>query len=172
LASTEMRMLSFIACLAALLATPAWAEEPVGCDKFKWPVEKEVTALRAPDLKVIASGSNVSTVPFAGTIVLTPVAAIKLSRPPEQAPKDGTFAGLLSVEGRDAGTYSVSLSEPAWVDVLQNNQFVKAKAFSGVQGCEGIRKVVHFELTAEPFVVQFSGVPAGRLSIAVMLTAD
>jgi hypothetical protein len=167
-----MRLLSFVACLAALLATPAWAEEPVGCDKFKWPVEKEMAALRAPSLKVLASGSNVSTIPFAGTIVLTPAADAKLSRPPERAPKEGTFAGLLSVAGGSAGTYSISLSDPAWMDVLQNNQFVKAKAFSGVQGCEGIRKVVHFELTAEPFIVQFSGVPTDRLSIAVMVTAD
>jgi hypothetical protein len=32
-----MHVLWIAACFAAQSSTLAWAEEPVGCDKFKWP---------------------------------------------------------------------------------------------------------------------------------------
>jgi hypothetical protein len=55
--------------LATLFATAAFAQGPIGCDKFKWPVEKEIAALKAPDLKSVASGSHFSAIPFAGALV-------------------------------------------------------------------------------------------------------
>jgi len=56
--------------------------------------------------------------------------------------------------------------------VVQNGQFLKARSFSGVQGCDGIRKVVKFELTAAPFTVQISGVPTDSIAVAVMPASD
>jgi hypothetical protein len=45
--------------LALLGATSAWAaEEPTGCDKFKWSIERERAALTAPDRLKIASGDD------------------------------------------------------------------------------------------------------------------
>lgn len=163
-----MQTLFTVAFAATLVATPALAQEPIGCDKFKWPVEKEMAALRAPNLKAVASGSNVATMPFAGTLLLGPLKAANLPKAPERAPKDDRFAGFLSVAGTRAGTYSISLSDAAWIDVVQNNNFLKARAHSGVQGCEGIRKVVQFDLTSEPFVVQISGAAKERLTLAIM----
>ena len=44
-----MRASLFLALCALLVETPAWAaEEPSGCDKFKWPVERERAALDCP----------------------------------------------------------------------------------------------------------------------------
>jgi len=52
--------------LMALLcfgAAPAWAaEEPSGCDKFKWPIERERAALTAPDRAKLASGRRTHSV--------------------------------------------------------------------------------------------------------------
>ena len=165
-----MRTLCALVCVAALAATQALAREPIGCDKFKFPVDKEMAALRAPDLKAIASGSNASVIPFTGTTQLLQFSAANLPKPPERAPKSDTFAGFLSVAGITRGTYSISLSDAAWIDVIQDNRFLKAKAHSGVQGCEGIRKVLQFDLAAEPFVVQISGAPTDHLNIAIMPT--
>ena len=54
-----MRAPLFIALLL-LGAVPAWAaEEPSGCDKFKWPIERERAALTAPDRVKLASGGEV-----------------------------------------------------------------------------------------------------------------
>jgi hypothetical protein len=74
--------------------------------------------------------------------------------------------------GVAAGVYSIALSAPAWLDVVQNGRFLKVKSFSGVQGCDGIRKVVKFELTTEPFTLQISGVTADGIAVALMPSAD
>jgi len=42
---------SNLALIALLLATPAFAQEPVGCDKFKWPLDRERTMLANPAAK-------------------------------------------------------------------------------------------------------------------------
>ena len=42
---------ALLVALALLGAAPAWAaEEPSGCDKFKWNIDHERAALTAPDL--------------------------------------------------------------------------------------------------------------------------
>jgi hypothetical protein len=166
-----MRM-TIIAALAALVAGPALAQEPVGCDKFKWPVDREMAALRSSDLKAIASGGDIAALPFAAKIMLKSPKDAALPTPPERAPKEGTFAGFVSSKGVAAGVYSISLSAPAWLDVMQNGQFLKAKSFSGVQGCDGIRKVVKFEVTRGPLILQISGVSSDSILVAVMPTQD
>jgi hypothetical protein len=163
-----MHALRIAACLAALSSTLAWAEEPVGCDKFKWPVDREMAALRTPNLKEVNSGTKVSAIPFAGTILLAPSSSASLPKSPERSPNIDTFSGYLEITGLTAGTYSISLGDAAWVDVVQDNQFLKAKAHSGVQGCQGIRKVLQFEPRADPLIVQISGAPPQRLNVVIM----
>ena len=90
--------------IAFVLLGPASAlaaEEPSGCDKFKWPIGRERAALTAPDRVKLASGSELGALPTTGMTLalLTPVEA-KLPTPPERAPKDGTFAGFASFKGR------------------------------------------------------------------------
>jgi hypothetical protein len=167
-------MASRIAIVAGLLllAAPALAQEPVGCDKFRWPVEKEMAALRAGGLPQVSSGIDVAAASFVGTLALRAPQDAGLPTPPERAPKQGTSAGFVSFKGVPAGIYSISLSAPGWLDVAQGGHFLKAKAFGGVQGCDGIRKVVKFELSAEPFVVQISNVEADHIAIAVMPAAE
>jgi hypothetical protein len=61
-----MRAPFFIALLL-LGAAPAWAaEEPSGCDKFKWPIERERAALTAPDRIKLASGGELAALPSTG----------------------------------------------------------------------------------------------------------
>jgi hypothetical protein len=163
-----MHILRIAACLVALSSTLAWAEEPIGCDKFRWPVDREMTALRTPNLEEINSGAKVSAIPFAGTVLLTPSSSADLPKTPERAPKTDTFSGYVQITGVKAGIYSISLGDAAWVDVVEDGQFLKAKAHSGVQGCQGIRKVLQFELRADPVIVQISGAPTQRLNIAIM----
>jgi hypothetical protein len=70
---------------------------------------------------------------------------------PERAPKDGTFAGFASLKTvAQAGVYTISLSVGAWVDVVQDGHFLKPVAFSGATDCDGIRKTMKYELSAQP----------------------
>src|SRR5881227_2645892 len=113
------------ALLALMLfgAAPAWAaEEPSGCDKFKWPIERERAALTAPDRARLASGSELTALPASGvTLTLVAPGEAKLPTPPERAPKEGSFAGFASVKAAPrAGLYTVSLSSGGWVDLVQD----------------------------------------------------
>ena len=162
---------SFFVALILLAAAPAFAaEEPSGCDKFKWNIDHERAALTAPDRIKLASGAELAAVPSTGmTLSLTAPADAKLPTPPERAPKEGTFAGFARFQSRaKAGIYTISLSAGAWIDVVQDGHILKPKGFSGATDCDGIRKTMKYELTASPFVLQISGAKDESISAAIL----
>jgi len=164
---------SLVVALLLLGAAPAWAaEEPSGCDKFKWPIEHERAALTAPDRAKLTSGNEIAALPSSGmTLALVAPTDAKLPSPPERAPKEGTFAGFTSFKtAPKAGLYTISLSAGGWVDVVQDGHFVKPKGFSGATDCDGIRKTMKYELSASPFVLQVSGTRENAVSIAILPT--
>jgi hypothetical protein len=165
-----MRAALLVALL--LVETPAWAaEEPSGCDRFKWGIARERAALTAPDRIRLASGDELDALPSTAiTLALRAPADAKLPSPPERAPREGTFAGFANFKnGPKAGLYSVSPSAGAgWVDVLQDGHFLKPKAFSGATDCDGIRKTMKYEFSASPFVLQVSGTKEDSVSIALL----
>ena len=162
-----------LVALLLLGAAPAWAaEEPSGCDKFKWPIERERAALTAPDRARLTSGSEQAALPLSGiTLALVAPADARLPSPPERAPKEGTFAGFTSFKtAPKAGLYTISLSAGGWVDVVQDGHSLKPRAFSGATDCDGIRKTMKYELSASPFVLQISGSKENAISIAILPT--
>jgi hypothetical protein len=165
-----MRKILLVALLACAAAPALAAEEPSGCDKFKWPIDHERAVLTAPDRVKLNSGSEVATMPSTGiTLSLVAPGDAKLPSQPERAPKDGTMAGYANFKaGPKAGIYTISLSIGAWVDVVQDGHFLKPKAFSGATDCDGIRKTMKYELAAQPFVLQVSGTKESAISIAIL----
>jgi hypothetical protein len=157
--------------LLLLASVPAWAaEEPSGCDRFNWPIDRERAALTAPDRAKLASGSEQAALPARG-IVLALVAPgdARLPMPPERAPREGTSAGFVSFKAAPkAGLYTVSLSANAWIDIVQDGHLLKPVAFSGARDCDGIRKTMKYELAASPFVLQVSGTKENSISIAIL----
>jgi hypothetical protein len=165
-------MRAYLVVAAVLLGATAAAaaEEPSGCDKFKWNIERERAALTAPDRIALASGSELAAPPpTAMTLALRAPAEAKLPSPPERAPKEGTFSGFATIKSLPkAGTYTVSLSVGGWVDLVQDGHPLKPKAFSGATDCEGIRKTMKYEISASPFVLQVSGTREDKVSIAIL----
>jgi len=160
----------FITLFAILVAAPALAEEPVGCDKFKWPLDKERATLNGTDLPKVVSGDRVTfPIPFGAIVALVPFADAKLPTPPERAPKSpDTFAGFFQAPApKQPGSYKITLSAGGWIDVAQSDDAVKSTAFSSALGCEGIRKSVKFDLAAAPFTVELSGVKADEIKLAI-----
>jgi hypothetical protein len=161
-------MRSLLITASLLWATQALAAEPSGCDKFAWPLAAEQKLLgeaqRAP------AGADLDR--DAGKAVeldLVPLAEAKLPMAPERAPQKGpALAGYLHF-GKGAGTrlYKVSLSEGAWIDLVQDGHYLKATAFTGATDCPHIRKSVKFEIGPDPFALQLSGTPK---SISVVIT--
>jgi len=148
------------------------AEEPSGCDKFKWDITHERAALTAPDRAKVSSSNELATLPTTGfTLNLVAPADAKLPTTPERAPKDGTFAGFTKVTtAPKAGLYTISLSAGGWVDLVQDGHALKPKAFSGATDCDGIRKTMKYELAAKPFVLQISGTKENAISVAILPT--
>ena len=165
-----MRAPLFIALLLLGAAPALAAEEPSGCDKFKWNIDRERAALTAPDRIKLASGGELAAFPSTGmTLALHPPAEAKLPSPPERAPREGTFAGFTSFKSAPkAGLYTVSLSSGGWVDVVQDGHVLKPKAFSGATDCNGIRKTMKYDLAASPFVLQISGIKEDAVSVAIL----
>lgn len=165
-----MRSTLLLAACAVLTATVARADEPVGCDKFKWPLDKERATLTGTDLPKVVSGARVSwPLPWATLVGLTHYADAKLPFAPERAPKSAdAFAGFISVASPvKAGGYKITLSSEGWIDVIQNGQPVKSTGFTGATGCEGVRKSVAFDLAAAPFTLELSGIPKDTIGLAV-----
>jgi hypothetical protein len=149
---------------------PALAQEPVGCDKFKWPLDKERATLTGTDLPKLSSGDQAKwPLPFATIVTLVPFADAKLPIAPEHNPKsDASFAGFIrALAPSKAGTYKISLSSEGWIDVVQDGRSLKSTAATGATGCEGVRKSVKFELAAVPFTVQLSGVKADSIGVVI-----
>ena len=157
--------------LVLLGSAPAWAaEEPSGCDKFKWNIDHERAALTAPDRIKLASGGELAALPSTGiTLALSAPAEAKLPTPPERAPKEGTFAGFASfTTAPKPGIYTISLSKGGWIDLVQDGHALKPKAFSGATDCDGIRKTMKYEISASPFVLEISGTREDAISVAIL----
>lgn len=157
-----------IIALTLMGSAPAWAAEPSGCDKFKWPIDRERAALTAPDRATLTSGGEATTSKGITLTLVAPTSA-HLPSPPERTPKEGTFAGFASFKpAPKAGLYTISLSAAAWLDVVQDDEVLKPVAFSSATDCNGIRKSMQYDLSGGPFVVQISGATDRSISVAVL----
>ncbi len=85
-----MRFVLFVASVV-VAATAAFVADPVGCDKFKWPMDKGLAALTAPSLVKLASGAEAPSPPTAVTVALRPIADAALPKPPERPQKPDTL---------------------------------------------------------------------------------
>ena len=101
-----MRRLLLVTLLIGV-AAPVWAaEEPSGCDKFKWPIDRERAVLTAPDRVKLNTGGDVAAMPSTGiTLSLVAPGDAKLPTPPERAPKDGTMAGFANFKAAPKGRH-------------------------------------------------------------------
>jgi len=156
-----------IAAMAMLVSLGA-AHGDDGCNKFAWPLAKERAAFAATDKPTVKAGDALTTLPATAFVVaLQPGGQAAFTLPPERKPKTPTWYGgsvSLPAPGK-AGLYQVTLSDEAWVDVVQEGRYARSVGHSGRGDCPGLRKTVRFELTTAPFVVQISGAEVDRIAV-------
>ncbi len=140
-------------------AAPAFAD----CDHFKWSVAKEREAFASAQ-PLAATGAS-ADVGKGYDLALTPDLALPVK--PERAPKSGTSAAVFQVPKVDAGTYQVTLSGEAWIDVSQGGAIVKSIGFSGQKDCPEVRKSVRFPLGAGAATVEISNAQGASIKVAV-----
>jgi hypothetical protein len=153
----------------AALAAPAQADEPKGCDGFKWSVTREAGLLQVVAKPVLPSGASATIDGKAFDLKLLDLDAAGLPKPPERAPKaTPSKAGFLSFTAPTAaGAYQITLSAGAWIDIVQNSNYIKPSGFSGATDCPGVRKTIRVSLAASPFTLQVSGTQAPSIGIVI-----
>lgn len=166
-----MKLTKLIFGFMLLGSSLAWADDPTGCDKFKWSIDRERTALAASGLPALNSGKAAS-LPLTAIVGLQPLADAGMPKAPERVQKPDTFAGFLNVGSLTAGKYTVTVSDYAWVDVVQNGSYLKAADHSSIRGCDGVRKSMKFDLAAGDAVIQLSGVAGNAIKMAVLPAAE
>ncbi len=70
--------------------------------------------------------------------------------PSARPKKPDTFGGVLEIDAVEPGLYQITLSDDAWIDVIQNDAFVKSAAHSGRRDCADVHKSVRFQLGQGP----------------------
>lgn len=158
------------ALLAGSLATgPAAAQDASGCARFKWPVDRERSAFGTPGLQVVEGGKPLPGIMDPAIVRLKPVAEAGFERPPGRKPKAGTFGAAVKTPPLAVpGTYQVTISDEAWIDVIQDGHEVRSAAFSAERDCPNVRKSVRFSLAAGQATIQISGAAADSIKLDLL----
>ena len=161
-----------LSCLALAVlcwtapAEGALAQDASGCSRFRWSIDRERSAFGTPGLQVVEGGKPLPGIMDPAIVKLKPVADVAFERPPGRKPASGTFAAVLkSPPIAVGGAYQVTLSDDAWVDVIQNGREVRSFAVSAERDCPNVRKSVRFTFGAGQATVQISGVAADSVKV-------
>jgi hypothetical protein len=160
--------LGFAAAALIALHPPAFAED--GCGRFAWSLAREQALFAVADKPAVKAGDTLPAIPK-GAFVLTLQngADAAFAIPPERKPKsEHWFGGMLHLPAPGkSGIVQVTLSDEAWIDIVQDGRYARSLGSTGRSDCPGLRKSVRFELGAAPFVLQLSGVASDRPVVAV-----
>jgi hypothetical protein len=146
----------------------AETQEKPACEQFEWSVQREQALFGAPDLKTAPSGAKLEA--DGAALQLLPNATVPFVLPPARQPKTAdSFGGVITFTNvPKVGTYQVTLSTEAWIDVIQDGKSIESTAHSGKRGCANIRKSVRFDLKPGEVTIQVSGAPANLIDLAVL----
>ena len=126
-------------------------------------------ALAASNVEVKAATASPELEPArlmlgqAANVTLHPGDDLRLVIAPEKKSAAGSFGGMLVVDVREAGTYQVTLSGNAWIDLVRDGAVVA----SGAHGHDGGCKMVSFGLTPGRHVIQLSGNKEDSIKVMV-----
>ena len=154
----------------ALLAWPGPAAADDGCEKFAWSLARERAAFAAADKTTTAAGETLAALPAAALVIrLQAGAQAAFEMPPERKPRTEPWhGGMVRLPALPkSGIYQISLSDDAWIDVIQNGRYARSVGSTGRSDCPGVRKSVRLDLDAAPVVLQVSGVAADTIAVTI-----
>lgn len=162
-------VLSLAALLSAAAVVPAAADSDP-CAAFKWPVTREKQAFAGTQLPILKSGAQYPGVMAGATVAMDPQDRVSYPVPPGHKPKSNPPHGAVinTAPLAAGGTYQVTLSDEAWIDLVQNGKLLRSTSFTGAQGCPGIRKSVRFKVDQGPLVIEISDAGAERINLDIL----
>ena len=165
-----MRAAHLAALLGVALAAPAHGQQADPCASFKWSVAREKQAFTGAQLPILKSGAQYPGILSGVTVALGPQDKVDYPQPPihkpNGTPSNGAFIAVAPLAV--GGTYQVTLSDEAWVDLVQDGKIIRSSTFSGAQGCPGIRKSVKFKLAQGPLTIEISDARSERVNLDLL----
>lgn len=162
--------LAIFAIAAGVTPGFADAKDNPACEQFEWSIKRELEFFRDPNLDMVFSEATLSSIPDKGLVMqLQPHAAIDYELAPGGEPKsDDSFAGLLFIKDvPQAGTYQVTLSDDAWIDLIQDGKELALVTETANPNCSDARKSMRFRLDRGPLTVQVSGASSTVIKLVI-----
>lgn len=158
----------WLALASAVCAFTGGAQAEDGCGKFAWPVMQEREAMIAQGEPALDSGASIA--PGSGQafkLRLRQSENTEFTLPPERKPRiENWRGGIVRLPApRQAGVHQITLSDDAWVDVVQDGRYARSVGSTGRSDCPGLRKSIRFEVASSPIVLQISGASVDVISI-------
>ena len=164
-----MLRLSLLAvALIASLGTANATDD--GCEKFAWSLARERAAFAATGKTAVAAGEALAALPAGALVIrLQPGPQASFAMPPERKPRTEQWhGGMVRLPAlAKSGIYQITLSDDAWIDVIQNGRYARSVGSTGRSDCPGVRKSVRLDLDASPVVLQLSGVSPDTITITI-----
>jgi hypothetical protein len=163
-------VLAIFAIAAGVTSGIAEATDTAACEQFDWSVKRELESFRDPHLEMVFSGAMLGSVPDKGLVLeLQPRGADHLAAPGGEPKSDDSFAGLLFINNvAQAGTYQVTLSRDAWIDLIQDGKAAPLSAETINSNCSDARKSMRFRLSPGPLTIQVSDASSNCIKLAIL----
>ena len=155
---------------AGLAPIAAQAAEPSGCDGFKWHIDREQTAFAGQGLPTISAGAEIPGVMEAVVLHLAKQDGQTFPVPPTHKPRhDPAFAGVFPMIFMQVpGPYNITISDAAWIDVVQDGKLVRQTGYTGATGCHDVRKSVQFQFAKGPATIMITDAATDTLKLEVL----
>ena len=154
--------------LIALLGPAGAADD--GCEKFAWSLARERAAFASPYKTTVPAGETLTALPAGALVIrLQPAAQASFAMPPERKPKTEQWhGGMVQFPALPKpGIYQITLSDEAWIDVVQNGRYARSVGSTGRGDCPGVRKSLRLDFDASAFALQLSGVSPDTIVVAI-----
>lgn len=160
--------LAIFAIAASVAPGFAEAKNNPACEQSSWPLKRELELFR-DNLETVFSGATLGSVPEKGLVLeLQPPMTVDYALAPGGDPKPDTFAGVFLVKTvPKAGTYQVTASQDAWIDLIQDGKALDLSAETLNPNCSDAPKSMRFHLEPGPLTVQISGASSNRIKLAI-----
>ncbi len=168
----QAKKLGLVWALVVLAPVAGLGAEQAPCSGFRWPVQTEMAWITSDDSQLLDTAAEIaSPAPKAITLKMQPTKDAALPTKPgvkNQAIPPESFSGWFKIASLPReGLYQVTLSQHAWIDMVQNDAPLPNAGFTGDPSCGIVRKSVRYKAGQGPVTVQISGAPNETIKVVV-----